>query len=97
MRIARVIAVCGLVGLIGSARAESPVPSNYVDDFGSLVPSHPTAASPARPAAHVSLIMSNYVDDFGPLAPAAPAPAETTAGADDAHQLAVRHVWRAAP
>ena len=73
LRIARIIAVAGLVGgLAGTARAE--LPPNFVDDFGSLVP---TTKEPARsPAPEVRVaIPSNYIDDFGSLVPTTKEPA----------------------
>ncbi len=63
------IAAAALLAFASSARASSPIPSNYVDDFGSIEPSTSADAPTARPTAHASPIASNYVDDFGSIEP----------------------------
>lgn len=67
MRFTHVLAVAALLSITGAARANSPVPANYIDDFGLLTPSatSPTAEARIAPPS----IPSNYVDDFGLLTP----------------------------
>ena len=43
----------------------SPIPSNYIDDFGSLAPSEQSDTKKTVVTWHASPIPSNYVDDFG--------------------------------
>ena len=82
MRIANSMVAAGFIAVFGSARADSSlIPSNYVDDFGSLLPSGQTVAPTASSNAHASLIPSNYVDDFG-TDPSAPSEVTATARAD---------------
>lgn len=69
MRLTLSIAAAGFLVFTGSARASSIIPSNYVDDFGSLEVSDPTQTPRELPVAHASPIPSNYVDDFGSLIP----------------------------
>ena len=69
MRLTVSIAAAGFFVFAGSARASSTIPSNYVDDFGSLEVSHPTETPRELPIAHASPIPSNWVDDFGSLVP----------------------------
>jgi hypothetical protein len=77
LRIARIIAVAGLVGgLVSTARAE--LPPNFVDDFGSLAPTTKEPARSPAPDVHVA-IPSNYIDDFGSLAPTTKEPARSPA------------------
>ncbi len=59
------IASAALLAFASSARASSPIPSNYVDDFGPIDAGASAETTPARPSAHASPIASNYVDDFG--------------------------------
>jgi hypothetical protein len=74
MRFARLTAVTAvLFATLGSARADAFIPGNYIDDFGSLVPSAPARESQPVVASHASPIPGNYVDDFGSLVPSAPA------------------------
>jgi hypothetical protein len=81
MRIAQMIAAAGFLAACAVARADaSMIPSNYVDDFGSLAPRH-TAAAPASTDGHASMVPSNYVDDFG-TAPSARTAATLSARAD---------------
>ena len=65
MRLTASITAAAFVLVAGLARASSPIPSNYVDDFGPLTPSTPSETRAARPIAHASPIPLNYIDDFG--------------------------------
>ncbi len=78
MSVVRIIAAAAFIATtaVGTAQAaqtqwphSSPVPSNYIDDFGPLepttMPSGPTMVTNERS----SRIPSNYVDDFGSLEP----------------------------
>ncbi len=86
MHVARVVAIAGLIATAaGTAppasaeetapnRSASPIPSNYVDDFGPLTRAEPRSAKGTPASTRSSPIPSNYVDDF-----AVPAPAGTAA------------------
>ncbi len=70
MRASRIAVAVAVLGLAGAARAESPVPGNYVDDFGSLAPATARTVDADRTvASRGSPIAANYVDDFGSLLP----------------------------
>lgn len=80
MQIARIIAVAAFLAT-GVAQAQSPIPSNYVDDFGlahSEASAPPARSGPdTQPTLGWSRIGSpfpgNYVDDFSEIAPGSPA------------------------
>jgi hypothetical protein len=42
MRLTHTIAAAGLFAILSSARADSPIPTNHVDDFSTLTPSATT-------------------------------------------------------
>ncbi len=69
MRITASIAAAGIAILAGSAQASSPIPANYVDDFGPVATSASTDRADVTAVGHASPIASNYVDDFGSTAP----------------------------
>ncbi len=70
MRAPRIAVAVAVLGLAGAARAESPVPGNYVDDFGSVAPAaQRTVDVNGAVASRGSPIPANYVDDFGSLLP----------------------------
>ncbi len=72
MRSIQFAIAAALLAFAGSASASSsPIPSNYVDDFGPVVSSRsaPVKADGVAVQQHASPIASNYVDDFGPSAP----------------------------
>ncbi len=78
MRLTHVFTAAALLTVAGSARANaSPIPGNYIDDFGPVVSDSAPASTSAAPAVspHSSPIAANYVDDFGSLTPSAPATA----------------------
>ncbi len=72
MKTTRIAAALALLLTVGTARAQSFIPGNNVDDFG---PStyHGSTTTRAEPliASHASPIPANGVDDFGPLTPTA--------------------------
>jgi hypothetical protein len=100
MQIARMIAVATVLATVGAARAQSPIPSNYVDDFG--LERHGDRAEPSVPAAPGasarpmlgwsptgSPFPGNYVDDFSVVAPepsGTPMVASTSPGAGAAER-----------
>lgn len=92
MRLTMSIAAAGLLVFAESARASSIIPSNYVDDFGSLEVSNPTQTPRELPVAHASPIPSNYVDDFGSLVPSEPGEAKKTVLTWHASQIPSNYV-----
>jgi hypothetical protein len=84
MRIPQLVAAAALLAVVGTARASSsPIPSNYVDDFGPVAAGESSAREDAV-ASHASPIPSNYVDDFG-VAQGAGASATAAPAAAPAH------------
>ncbi len=69
MRSTHVFVVAALLSIAGTARASSasPIPSNYIDDFGPIATPATSAAQPAP--AYSSPVFANYIDNFGPLVP----------------------------
>jgi hypothetical protein len=57
----RIVTAAALMVAFATARAESPIPANFVDDFG-VVGVQGFASAPAHSS---SIIGENYVDDFG--------------------------------
>jgi hypothetical protein len=80
MRIPQLLAAAALVAVVGTARASSPIPSNYVDDFGPVVSEG--AAAGEVITSRASPVPSNQVDDFGAAAVAA---TEATAAPTPGH------------
>ncbi len=69
MRAFGIAAAIAVLSLARAAHAQSFIPGNNIDDFGSLIPSsHQDESAPAEKApGHVSFIPGNNIDDFGPL------------------------------
>lgn len=84
MRASRIAFAFAVVGLAGAAHAQSFIPGNQIDDFGSFTYRSAEPSQPEKVAGHASIIPGNQIDDFGAVAPSRMAEPDQLAEAQEA-------------